>query len=117
MPPKPEPAASATLPNPPADDDSDDIPAGLPATEIIERCLKYSLNNIASSVLRDNATLDHVIGKATGVYIGVLDLIQQIDEAPVTDPDISWAPFDAYTIAIPELERWVCAGICSCTCY
>lgn len=117
MPPKPNPPSPSHLtakdmpPNPSAATDLtaksrvDGVPAGFPATELIERCLKLIAATV-SPIPRDVHTIGQVFSRASSVYEGVLALIRQIESTAVADLDIDWAPFDAYTIAIPQLERW-----------
>ncbi|KAF5316223.1 hypothetical protein D9619_006648 [Psilocybe cf. subviscida] len=85
---------------------ADTVPAGFPATELVERCLKL-IATTTSPIPRDVFTLGQLFTRASSVYEGILALIKHIDNSAVADLDKDWEPFDAYTNAIPPLERFL----------
>lgn len=86
---------------------ADNIPVGFPVTQLIETFLNVVAANV-SLIPRDVYTLGQVFSGANLLYKGVLGLIGQVESTPVRVTDLepgSVSKFEAYTTAVPELER------------
>lgn len=73
-----------------------------PATDLIAVLLQY-IGTTTNGFSRDVQTAGQVFHRALTVYSGIRALMAQVDQSTEAAPD--WTSFDAYTSAIPKLEK------------
>ena len=82
-----------------------------PATVLIAVLLQY-IGATTSAFGRDVQTAGQVFHRALTVYNGIRALMAKVDQSSEAAPD--WASFDAYTSAIPKLEKRVLSSVFRC---
>lgn len=78
------------------------LDSNYPATDLIAVLLQY-IGTTADAFGRDVQTAGQVFHRALAVYEGIRALMAQVDQSTEAAPD--WRSFDAYTTAIPQLEK------------
>jgi hypothetical protein len=86
------------------------LDSNYPATDLIAVLLQH-IGTTANAFGRDVQTAGQVFHRALSVYNGIRALMAQVDQSSDTAPD--WTSFDAYTSAIPKLEKRVLPSVFS----
>ena len=84
------------------------LDSNYPATDLIAVLLQY-IGTTTNAFGRDVQTAGQVFHRALTVYNGIRALMTQVDQSSEAAPD--WASFDAYTSAIPKLEKRVLPSV------